>query len=503
MSIEQQPLKSYVIVGGGTAGWISAAVLSHVLQNTGATITLVESPDVPTVGVGEATIPSFVDLLSFLNISIQSFICKTNATFKLAIKFVDWYQQGHHYWHPFGKVGSKLDGKEFYQHWLKNHFHGDKADFVDFSPAVEMAKNFRFFIPDPKNPTNLSSSAYALHFDAGLAAELLAEYAKAKGVKLIKSHVQQVEQFPDGKIKSLALKNGDFLSADFFIDCSGQNSLLLKQTMRVGFVDWQHYLPVSSAVVVQTEKMHKLAPYTESTAHEHGWRWRIPLQNRTGNGFVYSQNYCADQQALDTLMSNIDDKTLTEPRTLRFTTGKTEKFWYKNCLAVGLSSGFLEPLESTGIHLIMKGILNFVKMLPDQRLEEISQREYNRLMDVEYECIRDFIVLHYCTSQRSDSAFWRMWQHVQIPDSLAYKMALFKSQGRLMHNELDLFAADSWYAVLEGMNVKPNAYDPTVDASDFVKVKEILKQSKDALGHSVKQLMSHDEYIKRILAVTS
>jgi tryptophan halogenase len=502
MSIDHRPLKSYVIVGGGTAGWISAAVLSHVLQNTGVSITLVESPDIPTIGVGEATIPSFVDLLSYLNISKQDFIANTNATFKLAIKFVDWYQKGQDYWHPFGKIGSKIDGKDFYQHWLKSNAHGSKFELTDFSPSVVMAKEKRFFIPDPKKPNNLSSSAYALHFDAGLAAKFLAEYAQAKGVKCIKAHVEHVEQHENGNIKTLHLNNGKKVSGDFFIDCSGQRSLLLKKSLRVGFVDWQHYLPVNSAVVMQTEKMSLLPPYTESSAHENGWRWRIPLQNRTGNGFVFSQDFCSDQQAIDLLKSQITEKAINEPKIIRFTTGKMEKFWHKNCLAVGLSSGFLEPLESTGIHLIMKGILTFVQMLPDENLASVTQNEYNRLMDEEYDSIRDFIVLHYCTSKRDDSPFWKMWQHIDIPESLQNKLALFKSQGRLMKNDLDLFASDSWYAVLEGMGVKPNSYDPSVDASNFELIQNILKESDAALKRNVQQLMNHEDYIARILAST-
>lgn len=500
MSLKHQPLKSYVIVGGGTAGWISAAVLSHVLQNTGVSITLVESPDVSTIGVGEATIPSFIDLLSFLNISKAEFIAKTNATFKLAIKFVDWSQKGLFYWHPFSKIGSKIDGKEFYQHWLKSHIHGGKFKFTEFSPAVAMAKENRFFIPDPKKPNNLSNSAYALHFDASLAAKFLAEYAQARGVKCIKSHVEQVEQHQNGNIKSLHLKNGQQIDADFFIDCTGQRSLLLKQTLKVGFVDWQHYFPVNSAAVMQTEKMSTLAPYTESTAHENGWRWRIPLQNRTGNGFVFSQDFCSDQQAIDLLTSKVTEKGITEPRVIRFATGKSKKFWHKNCLAVGLSSGFLEPLESTGIYLIMKGILSFVQMLPDNNLADVTQNEYNRLMDIEYDCIRDFIVLHYCASKRNDSPFWKMWQNTAIPESLQNKLELFKSQGRLMRNDFDLFAPDSWYAVLTGMGVQPNSYDPTVDASNFELIQNILKESDEALKRNVQQLMSHEDYISRLLA---
>ncbi len=498
MKKNNQSLKSYVIIGGGTAGWISASILAHVLQNTDVSITVIESPDIPTIGVGEATIPSFVDLLTFLGISQQDFIIKTKATFKLGIKFIDWSLQGEHYWHPFGVIGSKIDGKDFYQHWLKANLNGAVNDFTNFSPAIAMAKEHRFHIPDPKKRSNLSNSAYALHFDASTAAEYLAEYAMSKGVKRIKDHVEQVSQYPDGRIKSVFLRKQESISGDFFIDCSGQSALLIKKALRVGRVDWQHYLPVNRAVAMQTEKIQSLPSYTESIAHKNGWQWRIPLQNRTGNGFVYCSDYCDDQQATDFLTNQIQGKIITDPRTIKFTTGKTDKFWHQNCLAVGLSAGFLEPLESTGIYLIMRSMLNFVKMLPNAQLAEITQREYNRLMDEEYENIRDFIVLHYCVSKRSDSDFWRMWQHNPIPQSLENKLELFKSQGRLYQNKVDLFASDSWYAVLEGMKVTPEAYDPTVDASNFEQIEKILAQSESALSASVKKLLTHQEYIDRL-----
>jgi tryptophan halogenase len=495
-----EAIRKIVIVGGGTTGWMAAASLSRFIADKEISVTLIESPNIGTVGVGEATIPSFVDLLTFLNINKQEFIAKTHATFKLAIKFVDWHKENHHYWHPFGKIGSKIDGKDFYQHWLKNYFYDNEFEYTNFSPAVMMAKSHQFYISDPKKPNNLSSSAYALHFDAGLAAEFLAKYAQDKKVTCIKAHVNRVEQHDNGHIKALHLNNGETITGDFFIDCSGQRSLLLKQTLNVGYVDWQHYLPVNSAVVMQTEKMPSLAPYTESTAHKNGWRWRIPLQNRTGNGFVFNKDFCSDQQALDLLTDEVTGKAITAPKIMRFITGKSEKFYYKNCLAIGLSSGFLEPLESTGIHLIMKGILNFVQMLPDQQLAQITQDEYNRLMHIEYDCIRDFIVLHYCTSKRLDSPFWQMWQNLSIPKSLQYKLDLFKSQGRLMRNELDLFASDSWYAVLNGMGVIPSTYDPTIDASNYTMVKNIFTQSEQALVSSVKPLLSHQAYINRILS---
>lgn len=499
------PLKSIVIVGGGTAGWISAAVLGHFLANTGCSITLVESPDIPIIGVGEATIPSFVDLLKFLQIPEADFIAATNATFKLGIKFVDWKTIGEHYWHPFGMIGSKIDGKDFYQHWFKTRLHGSQIPLTDFSPAIAMAKAGRFFIPDPARPTNLSKSAYALHFDAGLAAQYLARYAQQKQVRYCRANVQQVIQNDGGYIQQLQLDSGEKLAADFFIDCTGQRALLIQQTLRVGYEDWSHFLPVNSAVVaqttvVQTESTHSLPPYTQATAHEHGWRWCIPLQNRVGNGYVYSRDFCSDEQATELLRNNVQGKLITQPRTIRFTTGKRHKLWHKNCLAVGLSSGFLEPLESTSIYLAMKAILHFVQMLPNNNIEQVTIDEYNRLMDEEYHCIRDFIVLHYCASERRDSPFWQMWQTLPIPASLQQKINLFNSQGRLYKNERDLFAADSWYAVLEGMGLRPRDYDHSIDSSDFTKVQQILHSSAAALQAAAHKVPSHEDYLASILS---
>lgn len=492
-------INRYVIVGGGTAGWISAAILARALHNTGCEIVLVESPHTPTVGVGEATIPSIMDLLTYLKISANDFIAKTNASFKLGIKFVDWYQKGQHYWHQFGYVGNKIDGKPFYQHWLKHHLNGGKFQFTDFSPAIALAKQNKFYIPDPKKPNNLSNSTYALHFDAGLVATFLNEYCVKNGVKHLKAHIDTVNTNEQGLISSLKLENGNQVDGDFFIDCSGQHALIINKTLRVGLENWQKYLPVDSAVVVQTEKHPDFPPYTESTAHEHGWRWQIPLQNRTGNGYVYCSDFCDDESAKALLENNITGKKLTEPRVIKFVTGKRDKMWFKNCLAVGLSSGFLEPLESTSIHLIMKSMLTFVQTLPDKNLQPATINEFNRLMDIEYTCIRDFIVLHYCTSQRTDSKFWQMWQHLEIPKSLTNKLTLFREHGRLIKNDLDLFSSDSWYAVLEGMKVRPNSYDPLIDASKFEKIETALPDAIAALEHNVAQLLSHEEFVKKLV----
>ncbi len=497
--ISHRPIKSFVIVGGGTAGWISASILSRALRHTPHTITLIESPDIPTIGVGEATIPSFVDMLEYLQIPLQDFVLKTNATFKLGIKFTNWRTTEDHYWHQFGEIGNKIDGIPFYQHWLKHSLEHEKFALTDFSPAIALAKQNKFFIPSPKQPTNLSKSTFALHFDASKLAAYLEQYCIEKGVKHIKANVSEAHCNKDGCIHNLDLENQQQVKGDFFIDCSGQRALLIEKTMRIGYQNWQHYLPVDRAIAVQSEVLNPLPPYTESIAHEHGWRWRIPLQNRTGNGYVYCSDYCNDDQARELLEKNVDNM-ITQPRVLKFTTGVRNKVWHKNCLAVGLSSGFLEPLESTSIYLVMRTMLNFVQRLPTLPIQQPTVDEFNRKIINEYEYIRDFIVLHYCATKRVDSPFWRMWQHNEIPASLQKKMALFSCQGHLMDNHYDLFSHESWYAVLEGMGVRPDSFDPLVNGSDQGLISESMDKSAAALIHSVNQCLDHNEYIEKLIA---
>jgi tryptophan 7-halogenase len=498
--MKNAPLKSYVIVGGGTSGWIMAAVLSRVFEGSNIDITLVESPTIGTIGVGEATVPSFIDLLTFLDVPGKDFIEKTNATFKLGIKFKDWQKPGESYWHPFGFIGSNPDGLDFFQHWLKTYLNSDQPHaYTDFAPSAAIGEEQRFFIPDPNNLNNLQKMGYALHFDAGLAAKYLTEYATAKGVKHIQAHINDVALDENGNIQSVILEDKKEVSGEFFIDCTGQYGLLIEKALKVNYLNWQHYLPVDSAVVMQSENVEDFPPYTQATAHEHGWRWRIPLRNRTGNGYVFCSEYCDDDTAKKLLLENIKGKPITEPRIIRFKTGMREKSWHKNCVAIGLSSGFLEPLESTGIYLIMRGALSFAQMLPDLSLNQATQNEYNRLMSIEYESLRDFIIMHYCTSKRSDTGFWRSWQTRDIPDSLKAKLSLYQSQGRLVRNEIDLFGPDSWHAVLTGMGVIPEGYDPAVDAADYESLKSTMSKIEKSLQHSVKELLTHKEYVDRLL----
>jgi tryptophan halogenase len=493
------PVKSYVIVGGGSAGWMSAAMLGRLLHKTGAQVTLVESAEIGTIGVGEATVPSFVDFLKLLDIPLQQFVRDTNATFKLGIKFTDWHSHGHSYWHPFGNTGAKIDAQPFFQQWLRLALRGSGDAYTDYSPSAVMGDSHKFFIPDPARPNNLTRMGYALHFDATLGAALFKHYATRYGVNYVASTVESVDQGPDGNIEALKLPDGHSIQGDFFIDCTGQYGLLINKTLEVGYDHWDHYLPVNAAVVAQSELGSDLPPYTEATAKECGWQWRIPLQNRIGNGFVFCDKYCTAEQAEETLTAGIAEPLVTDPRLIRFATGKRREMWSHNCVAIGLSAGFLEPLESTGLYLIMRAILNFAKLLPQRTPCPYTRAEFNRLMDAEYEHIRDFVVLHYCTSQRKDSAFWRDWQQRDIPESLKNKLGLYKCQGRSLHSDTELFAEESWYAVLTGMGVLPTDYDPLVEASDYDEVKAMLPRIKKSFQHSVDQLLSHEDYIRELL----
>ncbi|NQY87393.1 MAG: tryptophan 7-halogenase [Colwellia sp.] len=496
--MKNNKINTIVIVGGGTAGWIMASSLSRTLRQSDVNIVLVESPDIATIGVGEATIPSFVDFLNFLGVPEKDFLTATKATFKLGIKFTDWNYEGHEYWHQFGGVGMTIDAKPFYQHWLKHKFNGGTSHYTDFSPAIAMAKAGKFYIQPDSSKSILSNSEYAYHFDAGEVVNFLTEYSIERGVKHVRDKVVDVKKSDDGSIDSVLLENTGLLEGDFFIDCTGQRALLIGDAMRVGYEDWSQYLPVDRAVTVLSELPANIPPYTHSIARSHGWQWCIPLQDRVGNGYVYSSAELDDSDAESFLMSNLIGAAINKPRTLRFKTGKRKKFWDKNCLSIGLSSGFLEPLESTSIHLILKGTLNFLQMYPSRSISEATIKEYNRLMDIEYQCIRDFIIIHYSLSDRKDTRFWRKMTEMALPPSLQSKLELFLSQGRLQRNDLDLFSSTSWYAVLEGMEVHPQEYDPLIDLSDFSKVKEVFTSYSQSVIALIEKLPTHAEYIQKV-----
>lgn len=490
-------LKHIVIVGGGTSGWMAASCFAKMLTPLNIKVTLVESSEIGTVGVGEATIPPILDFLRLLEIDEDDFVRATQATFKLAIRFVDWRELGQSYWHQFGTVGANIDGIEFYQHWLKSKRFGNAAEFTDYSPAIVMAKSNKFSKSVMEANQSLAGAKYALHFDASLVAAYLRQYAEQRGVRRIDARVASVTLANNGFIEGITLEGGELLTADFFVDCSGFRGILIEEGLATGYEDWSRYLPCDTAVVVQTANSRSPSPYTQSRALANGWQWRIPLQHRTGNGYVFSSRYTDSTEAEHLFRQNLMGDVIGEPRFVHFLTGKRKKFWNKNCVAVGLASGFLEPLESTSIHLAMKAIIKFVELLPVSVYDCLATaNEYNRILDAEYRSIRDFIILHYCTTKRTDTEFWQACANMEIPGSLAERLDLFMSQGRLYRDEFDLFTSNSWYAVLDGMGLRPRGYDPLVNLSNYEEVERMMSRAFQVMHNSAEFLPNHTEFIE-------
>ena len=497
MQLTANPIRSLCIVGGGTAGWMAAALLSNIYKGTDIKITLVESPDIATIGVGEATVPSFMAFLASAKINPKEFIEATAGTFKLGIRFENWYQKEHVFFHPFGKIGRSLDGHDFYQLWLKTLAQGEPTRLMDHSPAAIMAEQHRFMVEAQLQNTPLANYGYALHLDAVMAARYLRTIALVNGVMRIESTVNAIALDQREFIEAITLMDGQKVTADFFVDCTGFKGLLIEETLKVGYEDWSHYLPCNRAVAVQTENAGEPPPYTVACARAAGWTWRIPLQHRTGNGYVFASDYCSDDEATHTLLSAVEGKLINEPRIIPFVTGKRKKIWHKNCLALGLASGFLEPLESTAIHLIYKGLANFIRQFPDKDFDPLLEQQFNERMDKDYLEVRDFIILHYCTSRRDDTDFWRRCKNMAMPESLEQKINIFRQRGQLNFSDEDLFVGPSWYSILEGMNIRPKKYHPLVDALDSQKLAQSLSQGAKAIRETVIRLPTHGEFIRQ------
>lgn len=492
-----KPIKKIVIVGGGSSGWIAAAILSNQFRPDVLEVELVESDDIGTIGVGESTIPPFVGLIKNLGIDEKDFIQSVHATFKLGIKFPDWREVGESYFHPFGTIGVRFGIHDFYQAWLKAKSQGHTSGLQDFAPCSVMAKEHRFFLPQDAQKTPIGGASYALHIDATLVAKYLRGYAEDRGVKRTEGMVTEVQQREDGAIESLTLKSGKKIDGDFFIDCTGFYALLCEKTLGVAYEDWTKFLPCDKAVAVQTENTGEALPYTISTAREAGWSWRIPLQHRTGNGYVYSSEHLSDDEATEKLLSFVDGKPITQPMVIPFRAGIRETIWKKNCLSVGLSSGFIEPLEATALHLVIRGVDFFLRFYPDQDCEQALIDEYNRRMRMDYEEIRDFIVLHYCTTQREDTPFWKRCKNMEIPESLAEKIELFRAHGALREGVDELFRPASWQSVLEGMGIRPEKYCARIDNIDYHLIEDTLKEADESISGMVQKLPSHDQFLRQ------
>ncbi|RZM35475.1 MAG: tryptophan 7-halogenase [Sphingomonas sp.] len=487
------PIRKVVIVGGGTAGWMAAAAAARYLDDGQRQIVLIESDAIGTVGVGEATIPPILGFNALLGIDERDFLRATGATFKLGIEFVGWDTGDDRYMHAFGGHGRDIQGLAFHQLWLKLRDRPGIGALDAYSPSAVAAYLHKFGRPSGQQPL-----AYAYHFDAGLYAAFLRRHAEAGGVTRIEGRIIGADRDPDtGHVSAVRLDDGRSVDGDLFIDCSGFRSLLLGETMSVPFEDWSHWLPCDRAVAVATEPSAPLLPYTRATARSAGWQWRIPLQHRTGNGHVYASEHMSDDEASALLLANLDSKPTADPRQLRFKAGRRTKMWEGNVVALGLAGGFLEPLESTSIHLIQTGISKLFALFPDRSFSDVERDEYNRLMGDAYTSVRDFIILHYHATRRDDSTFWRRVRTMPIPDSLTRKLALFREKGRIFRYDDELFGIPSWVQVLLGQHVTPVGYDPIVDALDADRVADALREMRAATLRTAKALPDHAEFVAR------
>ena len=478
---------------------MAAAALARALEFPVA-ITLIESEDIGTVGVGEATVPHLRAFNQSLGIDEIEFVRAVRGTFKLGIQFVDWARPGDRYIHGFGTIGHDYRGLPFHHYWLKLLRLGKAQELGEYSLNTAAAPRGRFISGATDVPKNspLSQVAYAYHFDAGLYAQFLRRYAEARGVKRVEGEIVDVTlRGTDGFVESVTLKSGARIAGELFIDCSGFRGLLIEQALNAGYDDWSHWLPCDRAVAVPSEKTAAATPYTRATARSAGWQWRIPLQHRTGNGHVYCSRYIDDDSAAATLLANLDGRALAEPRVLRFTTGRRRKMWHRNCVALGLASGFLEPLESTSIYLIQSGIARLIQMLPDRHMNNVLMERYNREAEFEMERIRDFLILHYHATERRDSEFWQYCAGMSIPEPLADVIRLFRDSGRFYRNAEEMFALTSWVQVMIGQRIIPDAWHPLVDAVPEDELAQLGESVRNVVASCVAAMPAHEQFIAR------
>ena len=502
MHASDSSIRKIVIVGGGTAGWMTAAPLAQRFQNAGPNgceVVLVESPDIGTIGVGEATLPPIRAYNRTLGLDGADFVRRTQGSFKLGIEFRDWGRVGHRFFHGFGDFGPAIENRSPWQHWLRLSRIVDGMPGVeDWSTSTVMARGHRFTPPVEGPPSAANAYSFAYHFDAGLYAAYLREYALARGAQRVEGLIVDVELRPhDGFVSAIRLADGRRIEGDLFVDCSGFRALLIDGAMHSPFEDWSALLPCNSAQAVPSERVEPLTPYTTSTAKAAGWQWRIPLQHRTGNGHVYCSHFISDDEASATLLAGLDSRALDTPRQLRFTTGRRKAGWVKNVVAIGLAGGFLEPLESTSIQLIMDGVGRLLQFFPDKHFKPHLAAEFNRRMAVQYESIRDFIVLHYKLTERRDSELWRYCAAMPIPDTLAHQIELFREAGRVAVLDPDGFAEPSWVSLFLGLGLVPERYDPFVDHIDPEALLQHFARLRQAIAQTAADMPLHADYIRR------
>ena len=484
------PMRRIVIAGGGTAGWMAAAAIARTLGNS-VDLTLIESDAIGTIGVGESTIPPIVTYNRLLNINEAEFMRATQATFKLGIEFNDWKQVGQSYFHSFGLTGKDHWSAGFQHFWLNGLERGHKEPYDEYCLELKAAYAGKFaHLPD-------GQMNYAYQLDSTLYARFLRTMAEADGARRIEGKIADVALNETGDIAALALESGQRVEGDLFLDCTGFRALLIEGALHAGFDDWTHWLPCDRAIAVQTRSVRPPVPYTRAMAHDAGWQWRIPLQHRTGNGIVYSSRHLEQEQALERLLGNIEGDTLTQPNFLRFTTGARRRQWVRNCIAVGLSGGFLEPLESTGIHLIQRAVLRLIRMLPLREISDSDVNEFNEQQSTDMMQIRDFLILHYKANERTDSGFWRECASMPVPDSLAHKIELFRETGRVFRRNEELFGENSWIQVMMGQGIMPRSYHPIAARLTDDEVNKLLSTLRSNVEKTVASLPDHDAYVAR------
>ncbi len=492
-------IEKILIIGGGTAGWMTAAALSHMLQGQRVSIELVESEEIGTVGVGEATVPHIRFFNAKLGIDEADFMARTKATFKLGIEFCNWGRKGDSYIHPFGAFGQEIDGVAFHHLWARAHRSGLSESIEPFSLPIIAARENRFAYPDDDPGALLSTYSYAYQFDAGLYAAYLRAFAEARGVVRHEGKIADVAvNSSNGFVNSVTLESGKTLNAELFVDCSGFRGLLIEGALKTGYEDWSHWLPCDRAVAVPCNSVGELSPYTRATALDAGWVWRIPLQHRVGNGHVYCSSYIGDEEAAKAVVDQLESPPLVDPKFLRFTTGKRKKQWSKNVVSIGLSAGFLEPLESTSIHLIQLAIGRLLDFLPNRSFDPTMETEYNRLMDLEYERVRDFLILHYHATQRDDTPFWNYVRTMAIPDTLSHKMETFRARGVVVNYRDGMFLDASWIAVYLGQRVIPQNDDPLSVRIDDAALVARLRALQTDIASAVGTLPMQQAFIAQI-----
>ena len=497
--MSEHKIRKITILGGGTAGWMAAAAFAKLLYDKTIQIKLIESEQIGTVGVGEATIPHILYFNRLLGIEENDFVRSTNATFKLGIEFVDWGKLGDKYFNPFGPYGMDMEGIHFHHMWLRQQKAGVAKPMEDFNLQILAAKAGKF----QRAQTNLQGSplstiAYAFQFDAMLYAKRLREYAEQRGVERIEGQISRVHQHPQtGFVESVELENGQIIDGELFIDCSGFRGLLIEQTLNSGYEDWSHYLPCDRAVAVASSKLDDLLPYTRATAKRAGWQWRIPLQSRTGNGHVYSSQFMSDDEALDSLLTDINGAPISSPNRLRFKAGVRKQPWQKNVVAIGLASGFLEPLESTSIHLIQTAIARLMTNFPDKLFNQHDIQYYNNRTRLEYEQVRDFLILHYKATTRDDSPFWQYCRDMAIPDSLQERIDIYKQNARLYKHDNELFNHVSWFAVMHGQGIYPERYHPVADMLPEAELNRRMDEIHRVTQKCLDLMPTHQQFIDR------